>query len=216
MEKRYLPILHKQILLRELCVSNESRLWRDEWAVTFSEIRNGRRNMIPQIKKILYTTDLTKNSAYAFRFAVDFAEKSGAGIIILHVIEPVPPSVKHLVSIYVEEAKWEEKLKYEQDATIARIKKRLEEFCQREAKLAPQCLNLVSSILVRPGHPVEEILLGAEEESCDLIVLGTHGKGFLKQTFLGSVARSVLDRTRKPVFIVPLPSGEMESSFHDL
>ena len=75
---------------------------------------------------------------------------------------------------------------------------------------------MVSSILFRPGHPVEEILLAAEEESCDLIVLGTHGKGFLKQTFLGGVARSVLDRTRKPVFIVPLPHGETGSSFHDL
>jgi len=38
-----------------------------------------------------------------------------------------------------------------------------------------------------------------------MIILGTHGKGFLKQTFLGSVARSVLDRAKRPVFIVPLP-----------
>ena len=172
--------------------------------------------MIPQIKKILYTTDLSKNAVYAFRYAVDLAEKNGARIIILHAIEPIPPSVKHLVNVYVDESKWEEKVKYEQEATIERIKKRLEEFCQREAKETPQCVSLVSSILVRPGHPVEEILLATEEESCDLIVLGTHGKGFLKQTFLGSVARSVLDRTRKPVFIVPLPHGETESSFHDL
>jgi nucleotide-binding universal stress UspA family protein len=56
------------------------------------------------------------------------------------------------------------------------------------------------------GHPVEEILKAVDEESCDAIVLGTHGKGFLRQTFLGSVAGSVLERTRKPVFIIPLPS----------
>ena len=37
-------------------------------------------------------------------------------------------------------------------------------------------------------------------------MLGTHGKGFLKQTFLGSTAAKVLESTRKPVFIVPLPS----------
>jgi len=172
--------------------------------------------MVSQIKKILYTTDLTKNSAYAFRYAVDLADKNGATITILHAMEPIPPSVKHLVNLYVDEAKWDEKVKYEQETTIERIKKRLEEFCQMEAKVAPQCVSLVSSILVRPGHPVEEILRAADEESGDLIVLGTHGKGFLKQTFLGSVARSVLDRTRKPVFIVPLPHGETESSFHDL
>ena len=34
--------------------------------------------MIPQIKKILYATDLTKNSAYAFYFAADLARKHDA------------------------------------------------------------------------------------------------------------------------------------------
>jgi len=45
----------------------------------------------------------------------------------------------------------------------------------------------------------------AESKSFDL---GTHGKGLLEQTFLGSVAHSVLDRAKKPVFIVPLPHEE--------
>jgi nucleotide-binding universal stress UspA family protein len=67
---------------------------------------------------------------------------------------------------------------------------------------------LVSKILVQPGHPVEEILKAADEEAYEVIILGTHGKGFLKQTFLGSVARSVLDRARKPVFIIPLPHDD--------
>jgi nucleotide-binding universal stress UspA family protein len=56
------------------------------------------------------------------------------------------------------------------------------------------------------GHPVDEILKEVDEEKCDMIVFGTHGKGFLTYTFFGSVASSVLDRTRKPVFIIPLPS----------
>ena len=45
--------------------------------------------MIPRIKKILYATDLTKNSAYAFRYAVNSAQKHDADIYILHVIETV-------------------------------------------------------------------------------------------------------------------------------
>jgi len=164
--------------------------------------------MIPQIKKILYATDLSKNSVYAFRYAIRMAEKYDAGMIILHVIEPIPAMAKHYMKIYVDESKWEEKVRYEQDLAIDRIKKRLQEFCKQETKDAPQCLALVSGILVRPGYPVEEILKAADEEDCSMIVLGTHGKGFLKQTFLGSVARSVLDRARKPVFIVPLPHDE--------
>jgi nucleotide-binding universal stress UspA family protein len=42
-----------------------------------------------------------------------------------------------------------------------------------------------------------------------VIVLGTHGKGFLAHTFLGSVSKAVLHRTRKPVFIIPLPSEKL-------
>jgi nucleotide-binding universal stress UspA family protein len=164
--------------------------------------------MIPKIKKILYATDLSKNSVYAYRYAMDMAEKYDSEIVILHVIEPIPPQVKHYVSIYVDEAKWEEKIKTEQELAIEQIKKRLHEFCKRESQDDPRCLLLVSKILVQPGHPVEEILKAAEEEACEVIILGTHGKGFLKQTFLGSVARSVLDRSRKPVFIVPLPHGD--------
>jgi nucleotide-binding universal stress UspA family protein len=164
--------------------------------------------MIPQIKKILYATDLSKNSVYAYRYAMDMAEKYDSEIVILHVIEPIPPQVKHYVSIYVNEAKWEEKIKIEQEMAIDQIKKRLQEFCKRETQDNPRCLLLVSKILVQPGHPVEEILKAADEEACEVIILGTHGKGFLKQTFLGSVARSVLDRARKPVFIIPLPHDD--------
>jgi len=164
--------------------------------------------MIPQIRKILYATDLSKNSVYAFRYATKMAEEYDAAIIILHVIEPIPPMAKRDMKIYVDEAKWEEKIKYEQDLAIERIKKRLQEFCKQETQEAPQCLARVTNILVRPGYPVEEILKAAGEEDCSMIALGTHGKGFLKQTFLGSVARSVLERADRPVFIVPLPYKE--------
>jgi nucleotide-binding universal stress UspA family protein len=47
-----------------------------------------------------------------------------------------------------------------------------------------------------------------DEENCDVIVLGTHSRGFLEQALLGSVSKFVLQRTKKPVFIVPLPSGD--------
>jgi nucleotide-binding universal stress UspA family protein len=116
--------------------------------------------------------------------------------------------IRHYINIYVDEAKWEEKIRTEQGMAIEQIKERLQEFCKRESQDQPRCLLLVSKILVQPGHPVEEILKAADEEACEVIIIGTHGKGFLKQTFLGSVARSVLDRSRKPVFIIPLPHDD--------
>jgi len=77
-----------------------------------------------------------------------------------------------------------------------------------EAQIGSSCPELITKIVVSFGHPVDEILKTADEEGCDMIVLGNHGKGFLSHTFLGSVSSGVLHRTRKPVFMIPLPSGK--------
>jgi len=156
--------------------------------------------MIPKTKKILYATDLSRNSAYAFYYAVDMAQKKGATIVILHTVEPIPFYVRN----YIGETEW---MKLDQHQEIvAMIEKRFQSFCQKvDAQIGSPCLELVSKIIVRVGHPVNEILSVCDEEKCDMIILGNHGKGFLKQTFLGSVSRAVLDRTHKPVLIIPLP-----------
>ena len=173
--------------------------------------------MIPQIKKILYATDLTKNSTYAFYYATDLARKHDAKIVILHCVESIPPSVYSQgitedVLKLIRKNKEEEKV---QDA--AEIKQLLLQFCQNaESQIGPPCVNLVSEIIVKEGYPANEILNTSEEKECDVIVLGTHGKGWLKQTFLGSVASSVLSRTRKPVFVIPLPSEKSSYKMGEL
>jgi nucleotide-binding universal stress UspA family protein len=160
--------------------------------------------MIPQIKKILYATDLSKNSSYAFLYAIDMAKKQDARIIILHAVEPVP-AYAEVYGAITEEFK-----KKQHEEIIESMKEQLQGFCKRaETEIGPPCVSLVSKILVPLGHPPEEILNAANEEGCDVIVLGTHGKGFLAHTFLGSVSSAVLHRTRKPVFIIPFPSEKV-------
>ena len=164
----------------------------------------GEQEMIPGIKKILYATDLSKNASYAFFYAADMAKRHDASIVMLHAVEPGHPIsyAGSMVERMVKDAR-----KEEQEEDVEEIEKGLEEFCKKvEPSAGHACVALVSKILVPLGHPVEEILKAADDEGCDAIVLGTHGKGFLRQTFLGSVAGSVLERTRKPVFIIPLPS----------
>ena len=163
-------------------------------------------HIIPQIKKILYATDLSKNSAYAVIYAVDMAKTHNASIVIVHSIEPIRPIFDDGGGVDIEEVMKKAKKK-EREMDIEEIKNRLAAFCKNtETQMGFPCVELVSKILVPFGHPVEEILKAADVEGCDAIVLGTHGKGFLTQTFLGSVAGSVLEKTRKPVFIIPLPS----------
>jgi nucleotide-binding universal stress UspA family protein len=159
--------------------------------------------MIPQIKTILFATDLSKNAAYAFYYAVHMAKRDGAKIVILHAVDPLPPMLISFEDFAYKVAKdrWED--------TVKKFKERIQDISIKvDARTGISSVDLVSKILVRPGHPVEEILKVADEESCDVIVLGTHSRGFLQQTFLGSVSSSVLFRTRKPVFVVPLPPEE--------
>ena len=171
--------------------------------------------MIPEIQKILYTTDLSDNSAYAFRYAINSAQKHNAHITILHVLEKLPTMARALVETQLGEEQHHKIIEEKVANTEDKIRKRLKLFCETELKDEPECVERVSSIEVCEGFPPEVILKKADELDCDAIVMGTHGKGIMEHTFLGSTAQRVLRRVRKPVFVIPLPRGEIDIAFHD-
>jgi nucleotide-binding universal stress UspA family protein len=53
--------------------------------------------MIPQIQRILYTTDLSENSRAALDYTVSLAEKFNAQIIVLHVMELISVNTQVLI-----------------------------------------------------------------------------------------------------------------------
>lgn len=54
-----------------------------------------------------------------------------------------------------------------------------------------------------PGHPIPAILQVMKSEDISLIVMGTQGKGFIKEIFLGSVAHNVSRLAMCPVLLIP-------------
>jgi len=52
------------------------------------------------------------------------------------------------------------------------------------------------------GHAAEEIARAADAEKCDLIVMGSHGHGALGNVVLGSVANTVLARSKVPMLLI--------------
>lgn len=88
--------------------------------------------MIPNIRNILYATDLTKNSAYAFRYAVNSAQKHDAKIHILHVLEKLSPSEEANLSVWYPLSHEQlEKIREEKKKELVeRINKRLSEFAK--------------------------------------------------------------------------------------
>jgi nucleotide-binding universal stress UspA family protein len=161
--------------------------------------------MIVDINKILYATDISLNSSsLVFSYAVDMARKHNASIVIVHVVERV-----HQVSYAGSSvaAMMKTAQREEQETSMEELNARIRAFCERtEDQIGVSRNILLSKILIPIGDPVEEILKAAEAEQCDVIVMGAHRKGFLTKAFLGSVVRSVVERSRIPVFIVPLPS----------
>jgi nucleotide-binding universal stress UspA family protein len=60
----------------------------------------------------------------------------------------------------------------------------------------------VQSTVVHPA-PAQAILMAAAGDPPPLVVMGTHGRGFLGRTVLGSVARAVAQESRAPLLLVP-------------
>ncbi|KPJ75629.1 MAG: hypothetical protein AMJ54_14455 [Deltaproteobacteria bacterium SG8_13] len=171
--------------------------------------------MIPQIKKILYATDLSPNSGFVFRYAINSALKHDAELIIFHVVEELAPSAKALIESHLDKDKLKEITDGKFTHAKKRIQQRIKSLLEKESINDPKVERLISSIEVEEGYPADSILRRADRLNCDAIIMGTHGKGFLRHAYFGSTAKKVLRRVRIPVFIVPLPEGETDITFHD-
>lgn len=167
---------------------------------------------MPVIEKILYATDLSRNSAYAFQYAVDLAEKHNALIYILHVIEELPSGAKAALENYLSDEQMGRFLNRNVELKES-ITNRLSVFCENVQKGDPQCTFRVAFINVIEGHPVNEILRKAEKEKCDMIVMGTHGKGMITHAILGSVAEKVIRRAKVPIMVIPIPDDKSEITY---
>ena len=161
--------------------------------------------MIPEIKKILYATDLSENARYAFSYAASLANRYGAGITILHVLQDLSPYRDSLVVNVLGEEKWNELRKGNEEKILGTLKERLEKFCSDVSVELPACPFITDDIVIKIGNPVDEILEQAEKTESDLLVLGAHGQGIIGDAMMGSVSRRVLRRCKKPILIIRLP-----------
>jgi nucleotide-binding universal stress UspA family protein len=170
--------------------------------------------MIPQVNKILFTSDLSSNTRPAFDYAAAIACRQGAGITILHVMEEQTPYASVHVQGFLGEDRWQQLRKsHENEARQllsgkirqgAIIKEALGEFCRiAKAELGEAGLT-TDEVLVKRGNVVDEILNTAAETKCDLIVMAHYVRGKASEAILGSTSRRVLRRSPIPVLLVPV------------
>ncbi len=141
--------------------------------------------MLP-IKTILHPTDFSKPSEFALRFACALARDYEARLLLLHVVEP---------PVYYGEL----------GMTVPLPADFHESLHERLSHLVPRDSGIPVETILIEGNASKEILRVAEEQHCDVIVLGTHGRTGLSRVLLGSVAEDVIRHSRLPVLTLKTP-----------
>jgi len=142
-----------------------------------------------KFNKILFATDLSKISEYAFDYALTLSEEFNAKLIILHVIsQPID-----LQGFYVPHISFET---IEHEIAIS-AEKMMDKFCRKKIKSYDNYEKFIVT-----GIPDIEILKKADMEKVDLIVIGTHGRVGVDHFLFGSTAEKVIKKAVCPVMTV--------------
>ena len=142
-----------------------------------------------EIKSILFPTDFSATTKHTAAFAADLALKYGAKVYILHVIYDI-----------ARDSGWYG-APLQLDTVYEDIKINAMEEIQRVSKEAFGDGIEVEKV-VQVGIPYSDILKFSDDNSVDLIVIGSHGKKGLDRVLFGSTVQKVLRRSKCPVLTV--------------
>jgi nucleotide-binding universal stress UspA family protein len=137
---------------------------------------------------ILHPTDLSEPAKPALCLAVRLAQVHRARLIVLYVA--TPPVLYGELGMTIPIPEMQQKI-------LEADRKKLEDLA---AGSGAECR-------VVEGVAAAEIVRNAREEPCDLIVMGTHGRGGVARLLLGSVAADVLHKAPCPVLAVKPPGA---------
>ena len=148
------------------------------------------------ITKILVAIDGSDISLGAAMAAIQLAEKYGAELVILYVIDS-----KIRYETIGDDAfpRYLGSLKQVVDIAIEKGQKLVDEV---KEKANGNKINIKTEVVLGVGSVVKEIVEYAEKEKIDLIVLGTRGMSGIKKVLLGSTASGVVTYSHCPVMII--------------
>lgn len=140
--------------------------------------------------RILLPTDFSNNAASARDYACELADKFGAQLHVLSVVQDVAlvlPETGMFLTVLLP--------------SVPEIVETAE--TALKSVLDPEWASrhdVVRQVLV--GTPDLKIVQYSIEEQMDLIVMGTHGRTGLQHVMLGSVAERVLRKSKCPVLTI--------------
>lgn len=155
------------------------------------------RFMTDATAPILVPLDGSLQAERALQLAQELAHLFGNPLLLIRAAEPpfLAGSPVNYPRIWVEMRTWVQE--------------------EAESYLKHKCLEVANAGLRAEskstlGPAAEFILQCVREEHPGLVVMASHGRGWLGQMMLGSVAKSVLSQAKVPVLLVPRKAAQSE------
>ena len=157
----------------------------------------------PTAKSILVPVDFSAYTLKAAKLGVRLAHDLDAEVTLLHTYY----SPMYAGGMPISDAfAFDESGKELMQSQIARMHSQMDALNvtlldeMKQGKL-PAC---TLKLKFREGVPEEQILTYSKRHPQQIIILGTHGKGFKEGDLLGSVTADVIERSNVPVFAFPV------------
>ena len=141
-------------------------------------------------KHIVFATDGSPSAAKASQTAIELARTNGAKLTVVFVIDPYP-------SMSLGEGTGDAFQAY-MNAAYAASAKVTEDLVEQAKKAG---VTMEKSV-VEGDDVASAIVMVAEQQGGDLVVVGSHGRTGIQKFILGSVASKVLTMSKVPVLIV--------------
>jgi nucleotide-binding universal stress UspA family protein len=142
--------------------------------------------------RILVPTDGSTGSRAVIEHAADLAQIHGASLHALYVVDTTS------YASFSVESTWE--------GIGDMLREEGEEVLEVVESMAEGRVPVETRIM--EGSPSRKIVRYAEQEGCDLITMGTHGRGGIDRLLLGSVAERVIRSSDIPVLTLQVGSEE--------
>ena len=143
-------------------------------------------------RRILIPTDGSAVARKAVDAGVALARALGASVVGYHAVE----AIEH---IYVKGGAGV------RQATASDIQQALTaagERCLAEIRAAATAAGVAcDTVMTTPAEPYQGIVAAANDQRCDLVCIGSHGRGGVASVLLGSVAQKVLSHSTIPVLV---------------
>jgi universal stress protein A len=147
--------------------------------------------MTESIHRILVPVDFSAHSEKAVRYATTVANRFGARLRLLHVVEdPFVAEAWGAEALVPDMPELLDTLTNAAQQQIAELKKRL------------AAHGFVVETAVITGQPAQTIVEHATRGRFDLIVMGTHGRTGLSHVVMGSIAERVVQKAPCAVLTV--------------